>query len=112
MGEDEDEVFWPSKKIKRITGGNRDFSHVKSLALTVFGYLQVPDNIWAKDLFEEEKKFVVSYNTKIRHIEDTSSLNVPQKFKSVVGGNKRGKVAIRRISFNLDLESRDKSEDE
>ena len=40
-----------------------------------------------------------------------SSLNVPQKFKAVVGGNKRGKVARRRIGFNLDLESGDENED-
>eukprot|EP00957_Ditylum_brightwellii_P157904 12019415-Ditylum_brightwellii.AAC.1 len=112
MGEDEDEVFWLLKRVKRMKGGNRDVSHVKSLALTEYGYLHVSDNIWAKDLSEEEKKFVVSFSTKVRHNEDTSSLNVLQKFKLVIGGNKRGKVARRRIGFNLDQESRDESEDE
>eukprot|EP00957_Ditylum_brightwellii_P053810 4076636-Ditylum_brightwellii.AAC.1 len=97
MGEDQDKVLRPSKRVKRMAGGNRDFSHVKSITLTEYGYLQVTDNIWAKDLSEEEKKFVVLLNTKVRHKEDTSSLNVPQKSKSVVGGNKRGKVARRMI---------------
>eukprot|EP00957_Ditylum_brightwellii_P134155 10227984-Ditylum_brightwellii.AAC.1 len=73
------------------------------MGLTEFGYLQVADNVWARDIPEEEKKFVVASNSKIRHKEDISGLNMQNKVKLVIG-RKKGKIARRRIGFNLDQE--------
>eukprot|EP00957_Ditylum_brightwellii_P046153 3501620-Ditylum_brightwellii.AAC.1 len=81
------------------------------MGLTEYGYLQVPDNVWARDLSEEENKFVITYNSKIRHKEDISGLNVPHKFKLVIT-IKKGEISRRRIGFNLDPELQEGVEEE
>eukprot|EP00957_Ditylum_brightwellii_P009300 703875-Ditylum_brightwellii.AAC.1 len=89
MGEDEEESLRPTKKIKRVTGGGRYFSHVKSMGLTEYRYLQVPNSMWAKELNEEEKKYVVVFNSKVRHNEDSSGLSVLHRFSSIIDGREK-----------------------
>eukprot|EP00957_Ditylum_brightwellii_P034211 2593107-Ditylum_brightwellii.AAC.1 len=52
------------------------------------GYLSVPDQMWAWDLLPEEKKFVITFNARIRHRESTCDLDVPTRFEAVVMDSK------------------------
>eukprot|EP00957_Ditylum_brightwellii_P155087 11805589-Ditylum_brightwellii.AAC.1 len=76
------------------------------MGLTEYGYLQVPDDLWAKESSEEEKKFIVAFSSKVRHKEDMGNMNVPQCFKTTINGSGTQK-ARRKISFNLYLDSLD-----
>eukprot|EP00957_Ditylum_brightwellii_P152442 11604608-Ditylum_brightwellii.AAC.1 len=48
------------------------------------GYLTVPDNMWVQDPPENEKKFVISYNAKIRYCDPINNINIPSRFWSVI----------------------------
>eukprot|EP00957_Ditylum_brightwellii_P069993 5316338-Ditylum_brightwellii.AAC.1 len=60
-----------------------------------------------QEIYQKRKR----NNSKIRHKEDISGLNVPYKFKLVIG-IKKGKIARRRIGFNLDPELQEGVEEE
>eukprot|EP00957_Ditylum_brightwellii_P058671 4449373-Ditylum_brightwellii.AAC.1 len=62
-----------------------------------------------QDLSVEEKKFVMSFNSKVRHNKDTSGLNVPSKFKEVINNKKK---VTRKIGFNLDLNEPEENDEE
>ena len=86
---DEEDDIEPSTKIRKLSGNLETNEGV---------FLRLPIDK-RKDLPNEDKRFIQSYNTKVKHNEDLSKLVVPDGvvMKSRVRRNKRKeKMAIRR----------------
>eukprot|EP00957_Ditylum_brightwellii_P020347 1535393-Ditylum_brightwellii.AAC.1 len=58
----EEEYHYPSK-IRRIK--DKSYDHIDTIRIVKNRYLTITDNMWAQDLSEDEKKFVIRYNEKI-----------------------------------------------
>eukprot|EP00957_Ditylum_brightwellii_P114503 8731158-Ditylum_brightwellii.AAC.1 len=41
------------------------YGHMDTIRIVRNGYLSVPDEMWARDLSEDKKKVVISYNARI-----------------------------------------------
>ena len=89
-----DNEYSHSFKIRRVK--EKSYDHIDTIRIMKNGYLSVPDQMWARDLLPEEKKFVITFNARIRHRELTRDLDVPTRFEAVVMDSKNppGKVEM------------------
>ena len=85
-GSDSDSEYICHTKIRRLKG--KSYDQIDTIRVVKNGYLSVPDEMWARDLSEDEKKFVISYNARIRYCESTDNLDVPSKFQAALRDQK------------------------
>eukprot|EP00957_Ditylum_brightwellii_P033567 2544498-Ditylum_brightwellii.AAC.1 len=76
------EEFCHQIKIRRIK--DTLYDHIDTIRMVKNGYLTAPDNMWAQELSEDEKKFVISYNAKIRYHKSTNNIGILSRFWSVI----------------------------
>ena len=87
------------------------------LCLTQMGYISVLDKMWMNELSTEEKDYVVSFNSKIKHSESTQQMVCPPRFKNLKKGEVKNddddKKTTRRkkVGFNLEQEDEEKKEE-
>eukprot|EP00957_Ditylum_brightwellii_P106252 8105840-Ditylum_brightwellii.AAC.2 len=104
--EEEDDLDRESHptKIRRVK--DKTYDPIGTIKIVKSGYLPIPDNMWARELSEEEKKFVISYNAKIRYCELTDNIDIPSRFRKAIkegrkSSNLEGKVLRHKIAINL-----------
>lgn len=114
-GGDSDVEYIRPTKIRRVK--EKSYGHIDTIRVVRNGYLSVPDEMWARDLSEDEKKFVISYNARIRYRESTDNMDVPSKFQAALkdqrqASGKEEKTLRRKIGFNLGKGKDDEDEQE